>query len=97
MKYSNVQVRMPENLLDTTNEVVFQGQAYHLGATLPHTLQTGQGTISLISDGYTAQFELMDDANKVVGEAWFYCYHSHEGKFWAVMDEVELYEKEALK
>ena len=95
MRYSNVQMRMPENLLDSTNEVVFQGQCYRLGARIPRTLQTKQGTISMISNGYTEQYELInDDTDKVVGEAWFYCYHSHEGKFWAVMDEVELYDKE---
>ena len=96
MRFSNIQNRIAEQSVVTGADILFQNKIYQLGKPVPRTLHTSAGAIALLSDGYVTQFELMQEG-QVVGEAWFYCYHSHEGKFWAVMDEVELYDKEDLK
>lgn len=93
MKYSNTQIRMPENQLVTGTIITHQSKMYQLGSPIPCTLENCNKSIAMVGDGYTAQFELMQDG-LVVGEGWFYCYHSREKKFWAVLDEIQLLQNE---
>lgn len=95
MRYSKVQMRMPERDAKYGKEIFFRNQTYRLGNAVPQTLRTRQADNTVFSGGFTLQLALLQE-DAVVGEAWFYSYHSSEGKFWAVLDEVELYEEDAI-
>ena len=87
--YHSVQMRFPEEAVVPGMEFSFRGRRFQLGDPMPQTLGNRALPIGVVVNGYTGQFELLENDQKV-GAGWFYFYGSLEGKKWAILDEVEL-------
>lgn len=94
MKYHSIQMRFLESEIIPGAEIVFQGKTYTLGQTTQQTLGRNDLPIGVVMNGYTSQFELLREGCKV-GTAWFYFYGAFEGKQWAILNELELYDSAA--
>lgn len=92
MMYSTVQIRFPAEEIDAGKNIHFLDDVYTLGHQVPQTLQNRNVNISMMGNGYCAQYTLLKD-NQKAGEGWFYFYGAFEGVKWAVLDEVQLYEE----
>lgn len=88
-KYQGVQMRFPAETAVSGMEFSFRDRQFRLGEPMPQTLGRDNLPIAVIMNGYTMQFELLENGQKA-GAGWFYFYGSFEGKKWAVLDEVEL-------
>ena len=84
-----MQLRFPENAVNTDSEISIRGRQYTIGRSIPQTLGHSALPMGVIMNGYTRQYELLHDG-QAVGAAWFYFYTAFEGKSWAVLDEAEL-------
>lgn len=87
--YHSVQMRFPAETAVPGLKFSFHGRRLQLGNAMPETIGRDQVPIGVVMNGYTIQFELLENGYPV-GAGWFYFYGAFEGKMWAVLDEVEL-------
>ncbi len=89
MRYSKLQIRFPAQHIAPGKTIAFCGKDYTLGESMAQTLSSAV-PIGVLANGHTEQFSILQDG-KLVGAAWFYSYRAMEGRWWTILDEVELY------
>lgn len=87
--YHTLQIRFPGGQVQSGMEFTFRKNRFTLGRTMPQTLAPAGVPIGVALDGYTRQFELLQDG-KPAGAAWFYFYRSFEGRDWGILDELSV-------
>lgn len=90
-RYHNLQIRFPADTVGPGATISFQGRKLMLGNIMVQTLARKELPIAVVKNGYTMQFELLCDGQRV-GAAWFYFYTALERKCWGILDEMELNE-----
>lgn len=86
-RFHHLQIRFPGEQVTSGMQLVFGKKQFLLGNIMPQTLAPNGVPIGVVMNGYTRQFELLQDG-KPVGAAWFYFYHSFEGRQWGILDEL---------
>ena len=87
--YHYLQMRFPAKIVLSGMELSFRNKKFTLGASMPQTLAHSNLPIGVVVNGYTRQFELLQDGKRV-GAAWFYFYCSFQGMHWGILDEIAL-------
>lgn len=88
-QYHHLQMRFPGEDVVPGMSLSFQDRQYTLGEPIPQTLQRDNLPMGVWMTGYTRQHLLTKDGQPA-GAAWFYFYSAFEGKFWAVLDAIEV-------
>lgn len=88
-QYHHLQMRFLDEDVVPGMSFSFQGCQYTLGDSIPQTLQRDNLPIGVLLTGCTRQYLLTKDGQPA-GAAWFYFYRAAEGKFWAILDAIEV-------
>ena len=93
-RYHTLQIRFSAEKVHPGMEFSYRGNTFILGDATAETLAPPALPIGVIMNGFTRQFVLTQEGQPA-GAAWFYFYRAFEGKNWAVLDEMELYNARA--